>query len=162
MTTHTSYSHQIPRQNKTKSKLQIFNKFQKCKFLKFCKKIYTRHTFWSCLIRCININEMDPTRTVGSAERTRDAGRTCVHTYGQTDGRTEWDQYTPQQLRCVWGIINFKKKYIKLDESTARRQLKSPQSLSGRSIPLVTFEVWSSINMFDFRFVAIGPFLAEI
>ena len=51
---------------------------------------------------------------------------------------------------------------MKLDESTARRQLKSPQSLSGRSIPLVTFEAWSSINMFAFRFVAIGPFLAEI
>ena len=51
---------------------------------------------------------------------------------------------------------------IKLDESTAPRQLKSPQSLSGRSIPLVTFEAWSSINMFAFRFVAIGPFLAEI
>ena len=50
----------------------------------------------------------------------------------------------------------------KLDESTARRQLKSPQSLSGRSIPLVTFEAWSSIDMFAFRFVAIGPFLAEI
>ena len=49
-----------------------------------------------------------------------------------------------------------------LDESTARRQLKSPQSLSGRSIPLVTFVAWSSINMFAFRFVAIGPFLAEI
>ena len=52
--------------------------------------------------------------------------------------------------------------FDKLDESTARRQLKSPQSLSGRSIPLVTFEAWSSINMFAFRFVAIGPFLAEI
>ena len=51
---------------------------------------------------------------------------------------------------------------VKLDESTARRQLKSPQSLSGRSIPLVTFEAWSSINMFAFRFMAIGPFLAEI
>ena len=50
----------------------------------------------------------------------------------------------------------------KLDESTARLQLKSPQSLSGRSIPLVTFEAWSSIDMFAFRFVAIGPLLAEI
>ena len=27
-----------------------------------------------------------------------------------------------------------------------------------RSNPLVTFEAWSSINMFAFRFVAIGPF----
>ena len=50
----------------------------------------------------------------------------------------------------------------KLDESMARRQLKSPQSLSGRSIPLVTFEAWSSIDMFAFHFVAIGPPLAEI
>ena len=120
-----------------------------------------------------------------------------------------------------------------LDESTARRQLKSPRSLSGRSIhltlvtkwswsrmtychplcaiivnrpshseiqlfqnltktihgqghacgqrsrshltlkihrsrlwsrsdPLVTFDAWSSIDMFAFRSVAIGPFLAEI
>ena len=35
--------------------------------------------------------EMDPTRTVGATERTRDAGQTD----GQTDGRTEWNQYTP-------------------------------------------------------------------
>ena len=28
--------------------------------------------------------------------------------------------------------------------------------------PLVTFEAWSSINMFAFRFMAIGPLLAEI
>ena len=31
--------------------------------------------------------EMDPTRTVGATKRTRDAG--------QTDGGTEWNQYTP-------------------------------------------------------------------
>ena len=37
--------------------------------------------------------EMDPTKTVGATERTRDTGR--------TDGRTEWNQYTPQQLRCA-------------------------------------------------------------
>ena len=30
------------------------------------------------------------------------------------------------------------------------------------SNPLVTFEAWSSIDMFAFRFVAIGPLLAEI
>ena len=42
--------------------------------------------------------EMDPTRTVGATERTRDAGR--------ADGQTEWNQYTPQQLRGVGGIMN--------------------------------------------------------
>ena len=121
--------------------------------------------------------------------------------------------------------------HVELDESTARRQLKSPRSISGRSIhltsvtkwsrswswmtychtlcamsigppilrysyltmkihgqghvcgqrsrsrltfkfqrsrlwsrsnPLVTFEALSSIAMFAFRFVAIGPLLAEI
>ena len=41
--------------------------------------------------------EMDPTRTVGATQRTRDAG--------WTDRWTEWNQYTPQQLRCARGII---------------------------------------------------------
>ena len=80
---------------------------------------------------------------------------------------------------------------VKLDESTAHRHLKSPQSLSGRSLHLtlvtkwprshMTFKIqiliqghgqgqthWSylrprvQINMFAFRFVAIGPVLVEI
>ena len=34
--------------------------------------------------------EMDPSRTVGATERTRDAGQRD----GRTDGRTEWNQYT--------------------------------------------------------------------
>ena len=34
--------------------------------------------------------------------------------------------------------------------------------LWSRSNPLVTFEAWSSIDMLAFRFVAIGPLLAEI
>ena len=38
--------------------------------------------------------------TVDVTERTQDAGRTDW----QTDGRTEWNQYSPQQLRCVGGI----------------------------------------------------------
>ena len=37
--------------------------------------------------------EMDPTRTVGATERTWDTGR--------TDGWTEWNQYTPQELHCA-------------------------------------------------------------
>ena len=34
--------------------------------------------------------------------------------------------------------------------------------LWSNSNPLVTFEAWTSIDMFAFRFVAIGPLLAEI
>ena len=88
-------------------------------------------------------------------------------------------------------IGTFYQKYKKLDESTAHRHLKSPQSLSGRSLHLtlvtkwprshMTFKIqiliqghgqgqthWSylrprvQINMFAFRFVAIGPVLVEI
>ena len=44
------------------------------------------------LIICTKYGK-NPSRTVHATERTRDAGR--------TDGRTEWNQYTPQQLRCV-------------------------------------------------------------
>ena len=67
MITHTSDSHQIPSQNKTKSKFQIL------KNSKFCKKLYMRHTFLSCLMYKY---EMDPIRTVGATEQTRDAGQT--------------------------------------------------------------------------------------
>ena len=46
--------------------------------------------------------EMDPTRTVGATEQTRDAARTD----GRTDGRMEWNKYTPQQLHCAGGIMS--------------------------------------------------------
>ena len=36
MITHTSYSRQIPSQNKTKSKLQIWNKLPKMQIFKIC------------------------------------------------------------------------------------------------------------------------------
>ena len=76
-----------------------------------------------------------------------------------------------------------------LDESTARPQLKSPRSLSGRSLYLTLVTKWSrshmtlkiqisrswprsnplsnlrprvQINMFAFRLTAIGPLLVEI
>ena len=76
-----------------------------------------------------------------------------------------------------------------LDESTARRQLKSPRSLSGRSLHLTLVTKWSRSHMtlkvqisrswprsnplsnlrprvqndmFAFRLVAIGPLLVEI
>ena len=46
MITHTIESYWIPSQKMTKSKLQIFE---------FWNGHYTRHTFWSCLIRCANM-----------------------------------------------------------------------------------------------------------
>ena len=61
MITHTSDSHQIPSQNKTKSKFfKNFKILPKIIILKFCKNFYRRHTFWSCLIRCINMKWIQP------------------------------------------------------------------------------------------------------
>ena len=47
--------------------------------------------------------DMDPTRTVGATERTRDTGRTD----GQTDRWTEWNQYTPPTTSLCGGY-NYK------------------------------------------------------
>ena len=55
MITHTSDSHQIPSQNKTKSSYKLKKKLPKIQILKFCKQLYTRHTFRSCLMRCVNM-----------------------------------------------------------------------------------------------------------
>ena len=49
--------------------------------------------------------EMDPTRTLSATERTRDAGRMDR----RTDGRTEWNQYTPPTTSFVnyWEISQY-------------------------------------------------------
>ena len=84
MITHTSDSHQIPSQQKTKSKLWIWKKLPKFQILKFCKKRYTRHILK--LLDKMYEYEMDPTRTLGATEWTRDVGRMRD---GWTDGRSE-------------------------------------------------------------------------
>ena len=55
MITHTIESYWIPSQKKTKSKLQILKKSPQFQIFKFWNRHYTRHTFWSCLIRCANM-----------------------------------------------------------------------------------------------------------
>ena len=74
---------------------------------------------------------MDPTKTVvGATEWTRDAGRRD----GWTDGRTEWNQYTPEQLRCAAGIttVMFSKWYNTAEtrqKSEAHQQTKANNQL---------------------------------
>ena len=80
MITHTSGSHQIPSQNKTKSKLQILQEtLHATHLLKLLDKMYKY--------------EMDPTRTVGATERMRDRW---------TDGRSETN--IPPNNFVVWGV----------------------------------------------------------
>ena len=96
-------------------------------------------------------------------------------------------QATSQYLKQCW--LKIHDAIWWLDESTARRQLKSPQSLSGRSLHLALVTKWSrshmtlkiqisrswprsnplsnlrprvQIDMFAFSLVAIGPLLVEI
>ena len=80
MITHTSNSHQIRSQNKTTYKLQI-HKIAKILIFKFCKKLYKWHTFWSCLIRYINMKSNQ------NCKRYR--AYTGCRMDGQTDGRSE-------------------------------------------------------------------------
>ena len=75
MITHSSDSHQIPSQNKTKSKLQFLKKIAKNSNFKILQEtLHAAH-----LLKLLNKMckyEKDPTRTVGATERTRDVGRT--------------------------------------------------------------------------------------
>ena len=101
MITHTSDSHQLPSQNKTKSKLQILKIAKNSNFEIFQETLHTTHLLkW---LDKMYKYEMDPTKTVGTTEWTQDAGRADGRTDGRTDGRadgrtdrqTEWNQYTP-------------------------------------------------------------------
>ena len=53
------------------------------------------------------------TRTVGATELTRDAGRTD----GQADGRTEWNQYTPNNF-VVRGFNKAPTEYVSVIRDT--------------------------------------------
>ena len=70
MITHTSDSHQIPSQKKTWDTEK-----------NGCKKLYMWYTFSVKLFDKMYKYEMDPSRTVGTTEQTRDAG--------QMDGQSE-------------------------------------------------------------------------
>ena len=45
---------------KRQSQSYKFKKLPKIEIFKFCKKLYMQHTFWSCLIRCINMKWILP------------------------------------------------------------------------------------------------------
>ena len=112
-------------------------------------------------------------------------GPGSVHAEAPETDRGTW----AESSRADWKSSKKKGIHFQLDESTARRHLKAPRSLSGRSLHLTLVTKWSrshmnlkiqilmswpssnplshfrprvQIDMFAFCFVAIGPFLAEI
>ena len=77
--------------------------------------------------------------------------------------KTRWVDGTPTSE--VTRSLSGRSLHLTLVTKRSRSHLTSKIQMSRswpRSNPLVTFEVWSSIDMFAFRFVAIGPLLAEI
>ena len=90
MVTHTS----DPKSKQDKVKVTNFIIFSKVQLLKFCKKLHTWHTFWSCLIRCVNMKYIQPElQVLQSGHRMR-------------DGRTEGVKpIYPQQLCCAGDIM---------------------------------------------------------
>ena len=80
---------------------------------------------------------------------------------GHCQGQTWWSHLMPKdQSICLlfvsWQSDHFGLRYSKLNIWPWKSRSWP------RSNPLVTFEALSSIDMFAFRFVAIGPFWAEI
>ena len=84
MITHTSDSHQIPSQNKTKSKLQILINCQKFEYWNYARALPVTH-FLKKLLDKIYKYEKYPKRTIGTTELTWYAGRMD----GRTDGWSE-------------------------------------------------------------------------
>ena len=81
-----------------------FEKLPKIQILKFCKKLYTRHTFWSCLVRCINMKWIQPEpgcRMDGRSE-TNIPPNFGIISNEQTDGNrnNRWEATMP--LASIW------------------------------------------------------------
>ena len=128
MITHSIESYLYPKSNEDKVKVTNLKNLPKFQILK--QTLHATHLL-KLLDKMCNY-EMDPTSIVEDAERTR----FCPQMDRRTDGQGE-TSIPPFQLHWSGGYKD------ELDESTARRQLKSPRSLSGRSIHLTLVTKWS-------------------
>ena len=67
-----------PKLKQDKVKVTNCKQLPKIQILKYCKKLYMQHTFWSCLIRCINMKPQLKAQQSGPGMQD-----------GRTDGETE-------------------------------------------------------------------------
>ena len=94
MITHTSGSHQIKIRQSQSYKFKKIAKNSDFE-IKFCKKLYTQHTFWNCLIRCITMKWIQPELR---------EGRTDLRIDQRMDGRSETN--IPQTTSLCVGYTN--------------------------------------------------------
>ena len=89
-----------PKSKDDKVKVTNFKNSPKFQFFEFWNGHYTRHTFWSCLIRCANM------KWIRWVLLKIQSGHDSVHrqTDGRTDRRTRWYQYTPLSTSLKRGV----------------------------------------------------------
>ena len=80
-----------PKSKEDKVKVTNLKNLPKLQVFKFWTKLYTSHTFRSCLIRCVNM------KWIRHEFLKIQSRHDSVHrwTDGRTDRRTKWNQYTP-------------------------------------------------------------------
>ena len=87
---HPMITHTRSQVKSRQSQSYKFKKLPKFQILKFCKKLYMRHTFWNCLMRCINMKWIQQElKALQSGHGMRD---------GRTDGRTETNNFVVRRV----------------------------------------------------------------
>ena len=74
--------------------------------LEFGNNPYTRHTFWSCLIRCANMKWIRLVSWKIQSGHGFVHRRTDRRTDGRTDARKTWNQFPPFKFVETGGIIS--------------------------------------------------------
>ena len=105
-----------PKSNDDKVKVTNFKNLPKFQIFEFWNGHYTRHTFWSCLIRCANMKWIRWVLLKIQSGHDSVHRRTDRQTDGRTDRRTDGQTdkvipvYPPINFVEVGGIITFWKK----------------------------------------------------
>ena len=91
-----------PKSKQDKVKVTNLKNLTKFWTFELWKILYTRHTFWSCLIRCVNMKLI--WQVLWKIQSRHDS----VHrwTHGRMDRWTRWNQYTPPSTALSMGYKN--------------------------------------------------------
>ena len=93
-----------PKSKEDKVKVTNLKNSPKFQMFEFCNGHYSRHTFWSCLIRCANMKWIRWLFLKIQSGHDSVHRRTDGRTNGRTDGRTRWYQYTPLSTSLKRGV----------------------------------------------------------